>query len=152
VPGPDRRSAPRAIHAPPSEADTEKDPRSVAMEVVAMEVVAMESKPDERPEEEPAMEVTMPPAVPVAMMPEAPSVDLLDQRTGLYLQRRASNRRRHRRSRHQPEPQHASNCSKQCCFPHNCLLRVPVRNAGARLGPHFSLTAGICAPSNLNRI
>jgi hypothetical protein len=75
------------------------------MEVMAMEVMALESEPDERREEEAGPEAMMvPPALPVAMMPEASTVDLLNQRSGLYLQRHASNRSRHRRTRHQCQP------------------------------------------------
>jgi hypothetical protein len=101
------------MHAFPSETDTEKDPRPamvmevVAMDVMAMEVMATESEPDERPEDEATMEVT--PAVPVAMMPKAATVDLLDQRGGLCLERHAADWRRHRGNRHHPEPERASN-------------------------------------------
>jgi hypothetical protein len=79
----------------------------MAMEVVAMEVVATESEPDERPEDEAAMEVT--PAVPVAMMPKAATVDLLNQRGRLCPERHATDRRRHRGGRHHPEPERTSN-------------------------------------------
>jgi hypothetical protein len=72
-----------------------------------MAVIATEAdkatKADERPErEEAGTEVMMAPAVPVDMtmapvpMPEAPTVDLLHQRRGLYLLRHASDRSRHR--------------------------------------------------------
>jgi hypothetical protein len=103
----------------------ESEETSMAPVMTAPEVG---SEPDEA-----GTEVMMAPAaVTVAIMPEAPKVDLLNRRRGLLLLCDASDRSRHRRSRHQPEPQRASDSAEQCCLSHICLLRVAVRRA--RLG------------------
>jgi hypothetical protein len=92
-----------------------------------MAVIAADSE-----REEAGTEVMMATESTEVMM--APAVDLLNQRRGLYLLRHASNRSRHRRTRHQPQPKRASDSAEQCCLPHICLLRVPVRRARAKLG------------------
>jgi hypothetical protein len=93
---------------------------------MAVKATEAESDSDEwrEPKEARTEVMMMPPAVPVAMMPEASAVDLLNQRRGLYLGCQASDRCRHRRTCHQPQPKRANNSAEQCCLPHSCLLRL----------------------------
>jgi hypothetical protein len=104
--------------------------------------------PEVGPEpDEAGTEVMMAPAaVTVAIMPEAPKVDLLNRRRWSYLLRHASDRSRHRRSRHEAEPKRASDSAEQCCLSHICLLCVAVRRAKAR-PPHEYSTFVLVRPT-----
>jgi hypothetical protein len=140
------------MNLPPSKPEADEEPRPGEAVVMVMEltepevVMVMElTEPDHRPGKEEASDATM--AVAEAYMAMAATqVDFLGQCGGFYLERHAANRRRHCRSGHQPEPERPRDGSEQCRFPHNRLLRLPVRNAGSRLGAHLCLDSWhLCA-------
>jgi hypothetical protein len=75
----------------------------------------------------------VPPAVTVAMMPAASTVDLLNQRRGLYLRRHASNWSRHRRTRHQPQPKRARIAPNNGAFDRRMVAIAATPNSTIRL-------------------
>jgi hypothetical protein len=92
----------------------------------------------------------MPPAVPMAMMPKAATVNLLDQRGRLCRwQCHAANGCRCCRARHKPEPEGAGQCGEQNCLPHICLF--PYRTQGRRFARPsiYICTVSLVRPTTL---